>query len=91
METINSGGRGPCSSKSPEPARDAVSAWIKKSALNSEDLLFPSRIQESPHLSTRQYARIVDSWVQQKKKELTCSLWSVLTFIVTSATRSDRC
>jgi integrase len=46
-----------------EPTRDAVSAWIKKSALNSEDFLFPSRIQESPHLSTRQYARIVDSWV----------------------------
>jgi hypothetical protein len=27
-----------------EPTRDAVSAWIKKSALNSDDLLFPSRI-----------------------------------------------
>src|ERR1700735_1910443 len=47
-----------------EPTRDAVSAWIKKSALNSEDFLFPSRIRESPHLSTRQYARIVDSRVQ---------------------------
>ena len=47
-----------------EPTRDAVSAWIKKSELNSDDFLFPSRIQESPHLSTRQYARIVDSWVQ---------------------------
>src|SRR3984957_1452773 len=31
-----------------EPTRGAVSAWIKKSALNSEDFLFPSRIQESP-------------------------------------------
>jgi integrase len=39
-----------------EPTRAAVSAWIKKSALNSEDFLFPSRIQRSPHLSTRQYA-----------------------------------
>ncbi len=47
-----------------EPTRAAVAAWIKKSALNSEDFLFPSRIQQSPHLSTRQYARIVDSWVQ---------------------------
>jgi integrase len=47
-----------------EPTRDAVSAWIKKSALNSEDFLFPNRIRESPQLSTRQYARIVDSWVQ---------------------------
>ncbi len=47
-----------------EPTRDAVLAWIKKSTLNSDDFLFPSRIRESPHLSTRQYARIVDSWVQ---------------------------
>ena len=47
-----------------EPTRDAVSAWIKKSALNSDDFLFPSRIRESLHLSTRKYARIVDSWVQ---------------------------
>ena len=47
-----------------EPTRDALSAWIKQSALNTDDFLFPSRIQESPHLSTRQYARIVDSWVQ---------------------------
>ena len=41
-----------------EPTRDAVSAWIKKSTLNSDDFLFPSRIRESPHLSTRQYARL---------------------------------
>jgi site-specific recombinase XerD len=25
--------------------------------------LFPSRLQDSPHLSTRQYARIVDGWI----------------------------
>jgi hypothetical protein len=29
------------------------------------DSLFPSRLRGSPHLSTRQYARIVDSWVNQ--------------------------
>ena len=40
-------------------------AWIAHSRLKSEDFLFPSRIHASPHLSTRQYARIVDSWVQQ--------------------------
>jgi integrase len=31
--------------------------------LHLEDYLFPSRIIESPHLSTRQYARIVHGWV----------------------------
>lgn len=28
-----------------------------------EDYLFPSRVRRSPHLGTRQYARIVDGWV----------------------------
>ena len=48
-----------------EPTREAVSAWITFSHLKPEDFLFPSRIRSSPHLSTRQYARIVDSWVEQ--------------------------
>jgi integrase len=48
-----------------EPTRDSVLAWIAHSKLKPEDFLFPSRIHASPHLSTRQYARIVDSWVQQ--------------------------
>ena len=48
-----------------EPTRDAVLAWISFSQLKREDFLFPSRIHASPHLSTRQYARIVDSWVRQ--------------------------
>lgn len=33
--------------------------------MNSDEYLFPSRIHESPHLGTRQYARIVDSWVKE--------------------------
>jgi integrase len=47
------------------PTRDAVTAWILQASLSSEDYLFPSRIHDSPHLSTRQYARIVDSWVNE--------------------------
>ena len=39
--------------------RDAVQAWIKLAELKSDDFLFPSRIHESPHLGTRQYARIL--------------------------------
>jgi integrase len=46
-----------------EQTREAVSAWIRRVSLRSEDFLFPSRVHASPHLSTRQYARIVDSWV----------------------------
>lgn len=46
-----------------EPTRKAVAAWLEASKLQSHDYLFPSRLHSSPHLSTRQYARIVDHWV----------------------------
>ena len=36
--------------------RDAVQKWIKKAELKSDDFVFPSRIHDSPHLGTRQYA-----------------------------------
>jgi integrase len=48
-----------------EQTREAVSAWIRQAGLRSEDFLFPSRLHQSPHLSTRQYARIVESWVRE--------------------------
>jgi integrase len=43
--------------------REAALAWIKHTQLHSDSFLFPSRIHESEHLSTRQYARIVDDWI----------------------------
>ena len=46
-----------------EQTRDAVTAWITAAYLKPEQFLFPSRVTESPHLSTRQYSRIVGSWV----------------------------
>ncbi len=46
-----------------EQTREAVAAWIAKAKLRSDQFLFPSRITKSPHLSTRQYARLVKSWV----------------------------
>ncbi|MGO9935576.1 MAG: tyrosine-type recombinase/integrase [Steroidobacteraceae bacterium] len=48
-----------------EPTRKAVFAWIRHAGLKAEDYLFPSRIRLSPHLSTRQYARIVEAWVTE--------------------------
>jgi site-specific recombinase XerC len=47
------------------PTRDAVHAWIKQAGLRSEDFLFPSRIHDSPHLGTRQYARILEGWIEE--------------------------
>ncbi len=48
-----------------QPTREAVSNWIKEAELASEDYLFPSRVHESPHIGTRQYARIVDGWINE--------------------------
>ena len=48
-----------------ESTREAVDAWIAKAGLGYENFLFPSWLHDSPHLSTRQYARIVDRWVRQ--------------------------
>ena len=44
-----------------EQTRDAIAAWITAARLKPEQFLFPSRVSESPHLSTRQYSRIVGS------------------------------
>jgi integrase len=48
-----------------EQTREALTAWIRCSGIRSEDYLFPSRLHSSPHLSTRQYARIVRGWVRE--------------------------
>ncbi len=55
----------PVQFKITEPTREAVGAWIAEAGLTPGDPLFPSRIRGSAHLSTRQYARIVDSWVER--------------------------
>ena len=48
-----------------ECTREVVTSWIRKAGLGSTDYLFPSRLHSSSHLSTRQYARMVVSWVTQ--------------------------
>ena len=44
--------------------RQAVQEWIRQAELRSDDYLFPGRIHASPHIGTRQYARMLRSWVQ---------------------------
>ena len=43
--------------------REALLEWIELAGIKSDDFLFPSRVHSSPHLGTRQYARILDHWV----------------------------
>jgi len=47
-----------------EQTRTAISNWIDFAGLTHDGFLFPSRVKACPHLSTRQYARIVDSWIK---------------------------
>ena len=42
--------------------RQSLTNWIARAELKAGDFLFPSRIHNSPHLSTRQYARIAHRW-----------------------------
>lgn len=45
-----------------EPTRKAISAWIEHKGLGQHDWLFPSRKKSGEHLTTRQYARLVQNW-----------------------------
>lgn len=44
-------------------SRKSLNDWIERAGLEGSDYLFPSRIRTSQHLSTRQYSRMVSSWV----------------------------
>lgn len=48
-----------------EQTRKSIAQWMAHEHLDCDSYLFPSRIHDSPHLSTRQYARIVHRWVEQ--------------------------
>ena len=44
-------------------ARASLLAWLDRRGGTVDDYVFPSRVDHSNHLSTRQYARLVDEWV----------------------------
>ena len=43
--------------------RGSLLAWLERRGGNTSDFVFPSRIDHANHMSTRQYARLVDEWV----------------------------
>lgn len=45
--------------------REAVGEWIQHAGLKGDDFLFPNRVHRLGHLSTRQYARIFEGWVNE--------------------------
>jgi Phage integrase family len=46
-----------------EPTRDAITNWMHVRIARNGDWLFPSRSNADGHLTTRQYARLVDDWI----------------------------
>ena len=46
-----------------QDARASLLAWLERRGGTLADYVFPSRIDHADHLSTRQYARLVDEWV----------------------------
>ena len=48
-----------------EQTRAAIRDWLADTAPRFGQHLFPSRFHDRPHISTRQYARIVHRWVER--------------------------
>ena len=46
-----------------DAARSSLQAWLERRGGTVDDYVFPSRVDHTTHLSTRQYARLVDEWV----------------------------
>jgi len=44
-------------------ARASLLAWLERRGGTLADYVFPSRVDRADHISTRQYARLVDEWV----------------------------
>lgn len=45
------------------PAQASMLAWLERRGGSLDDFVFPSRADHTNHMSTRQYARLVDEWV----------------------------
>jgi len=83
-------------------ARKSLTSWIERRRGYIHDFLFPSRVDYLGHLSTRQYARLVDEWVstiglnrreygthslRRKKASMICKATGNLRAVLTSRTR----
>jgi integrase len=44
------------------PAQASMLAWLEHRGGFLDDFVFPSRVDHTSHISTRQYARLVDEW-----------------------------
>ena len=55
---------GPVQFEITEQTREAVGRWLEKNDLHKGEPLFPSRINRNKSRTTRQYARLLGSWLR---------------------------
>lgn len=48
-----------------EPARSSLLTWLELRGGCIDEFAFPSRVDATRHLSTRQYARLVGEWIRE--------------------------
>src|SRR5258707_3554547 len=71
-----------------EQSRSSVEAWLPMLRTAGSQYLLPSRLHASPHISTRQYARLVHRWVESI--ELESALYGNYSFRRTKAAQIYR-
>ena len=49
--------------------RDALAAWLGAPRMVGSEYLWPGRFRDRPHISTRQYARLVKTWISSIRLE----------------------
>ncbi len=47
-----------------EQTRDSIKYWIMAAGMKGNSFLFKSRLHSSEHITTRQYARLLNLWVK---------------------------
>ncbi len=63
VSVIQSKTRRPVQFELTENTRETVLAWVRSPELLACSFMFPSRFHDRPHISTRQYGRLVHDWV----------------------------
>ncbi|WP_306131967.1 tyrosine-type recombinase/integrase [Roseivivax marinus] len=63
VSVIQSKTRRPVQFEVTENTRASISVWVARPEMIGCAFLFPSRFHDRPHISTRQYARLVREWV----------------------------
>lgn len=52
-----------------EGTRESLSCWIENPAMIGSEFLWPGRFHDRPHISTRQYGRLLKEWVASIRLE----------------------